>query len=43
MRTYSPPMVAVQNKKADTDINPYRLFYCPLAPEAMPRDIFCQR
>ena len=32
MRTYSPPMVAVQKKIADTDINPYRLFYCPLEP-----------
>ena len=44
VRTYSPPNVVVPSKKADTDINPYRLFYCPLAPEAKDfRDIppFC--
>ena len=34
LRTYSPLKAVVQYKRADTEINPYRLFYCPLAPVA---------
>ena len=29
VRTYSPLKAVVQYKRADTEINPYRLFYCP--------------
>ena len=34
VRTYSPLKAVVQYKRADTEINPYRLFYCPSAPVA---------
>ena len=34
VRTYSPPKVVIQYKRADTEINPYQLYDCPLAPEA---------
>ena len=34
VRTYSPPKVVVLIENSRYGNNPYRLFYCPLAPEA---------
>jgi len=40
VRTYSPPKVVMLMKTSDTEINPYRMFDCPLEPEAEVQEFF---